>query len=492
MKVGEGLFGCQRASLDPVCIEQASDVGGDTKHGERLLGAGYNLRAEVVVGRKPVDEVQGLILRQFHCAPAVVVGGASLAICGSVIGAASPVVCPHGEYGVSIQRCSGLYISIEETCEWDLASLLAGSQSTSRRRRLVAISPWFEGTRELTADELALLATFPETGDGLQAEAVEPRHLAVVESLIERGLLVRTPVEENRGSGANPLASLWHPLAALAHRHLRWRNADVAEVLRRIQSEGGAPQLLDRLGTPPSAIHVRSDVTLQLPPVHGGTTLAELAAQRATCRNFDIARELPLALLSRLLESVYAARGTSEVSGVAVLKKNTPSAGGLHPVEAYLLVQRVEELAPGLYHYRPDIHGLESLRRLGGAEASEYASLFVARQPWFVDAHVQVILVARFQRNYWKYRNHAKAYRAVILDAGHLSQMQYLVAAELGLGAFITAAINEGDIEDAFGLDPMEQGVIAVTGFGWRGERMEVLEFDPQRQVWPDWTPDPA
>lgn len=161
-------------------------------------------------------------------------------------------------------------------------------------------------------------------------------------------------------------------------------------------------------------------------------------------------------------------------------------------MEAFLLVQHVEGLRPGLYHYRADAHALESIKALSPDEAQEYASLFVAKQPWFVDAHVQVILVARFERNYWKYRNHAKAYRAVVLDAGHLSQMQYLAATELGLAAFITAAINEGDIEDAFGLDPMEQGVIAVTGFGWRGERMKVLEFDPQRQVWPDWTPDPA
>ena len=38
---------------------------------------------------------------------------------------------------------------------------------------------------------------------------------------------------------------------------------------------------------------------------------------------------------------------------------------------------------------------------------------------------------------------------------------------------------------------PLQEGVIAVTGFGWRGERMEVLEFDPLKQVWPAWTAEP-
>ncbi|MGH8172991.1 MAG: nitroreductase family protein, partial [Rhodanobacteraceae bacterium] len=78
------------------------------------------------------------------------------------------------------------------------------------------------------------------------------------------------------------------------------------------------------------------------------------------------------------------------------------------------------------------------------------------------------------------------AYRALILDVGHLSQAMYLAATELGLAAFITAAINEVDIEQAFGLDPLEAGPLAVCGFGIRaGERSEV-EFDPLGAVWPN------
>ena len=94
-------------------------------------------------------------------------------------------------------------------------------------------------------------------------------------------------------------------------------------------------------------------------------------------------------------------------------------------------------------------------------------------------------MASRFERNFWKYRNHAKAYRATILDVGHLSQTLYLAATELGLAAFITAAINEGDIEDAFGLDPMQQGVMSVSGFGHRGVERNDIEFDPLNAVWP-------
>jgi len=389
---------------------------------------------------------------------------------------------------VSIHRRRDLFLTVREVQEWDLAALLSGRQEVAHRRCLQVASPWFEGEQEITFGELKALMSFPAEGEMLPTAAELEFDPHVLASLLERGLLVRARADEPNNSQPS---AMWHPTAALAHRQLRWRGIDVEAVLRVIQSEGGAADLLPRLGEPPELALRRlragsSPIFLPQPTDVGGRT----ESARSTCRNFDVSRQLPLNLLAQMLHTVYGAQGQSVVSGVPVLKKNSPSAGGLHPVEAYLLVQHVEGVEPGLFHYRPDTHALEPLKALSPDEAREHASLFVARQPWFVDAHVQVILAARFQRNFWKYRNHAKAYRAVILDAGHLSQMQYLAATELGLGAFITAAINEGDIEDAFGLDPMQEGVLAVTGFGWRGERMEVLEFDPLQQVWPEWSPE--
>ena len=122
---------------------------------------------------------------------------------------------------------------------------------------------------------------------------------------------------------------------------------------------------------------------------------------------------------------------------------------------------------------------------LGDDEATVLATRFVAAQTYFSVAPVLVIPASRFGRNFWKYRNHSKAYRALILDIGHLSQTLYLAATELGLGAFITAAVNEVDIEQAFGLDPLEEGPLAVCGFGYRGAERHEVEFDPNHAVWP-------
>ncbi|MGH8075665.1 MAG: putative peptide maturation dehydrogenase, partial [Lysobacter sp.] len=165
------------------------------------------------------------------------------------------------------------------------------------------------------------------------------------------------------------------------------------------------------------------------------------------------------------------------------LKKTSPSGGGLHPTEAYLIVQNVEGVARGLYHYHPIDHALEPLQP-PELPLAEFARLALAGQYWFAHAPVLVVLTPRFARSFWKYRHHAKAYRALVLDSGHLSQTLYLSATELGLGAFVTSAINEIDIEQGFGLDPLAEGPLAICGFGWRANAMNTNEFDPAGMVW--------
>jgi putative peptide maturation dehydrogenase len=270
------------------------------------------------------------------------------------------------------------------------------------------------------------------------------------------------------------------------HYGSRWEGVDTEVALQRLieNLDGG---LLEELGAAPPEVpqNVISVETVFLPKVRP-TGLDELLDRRVTCRNFDSGTSLSKEHLAAVLYRAFGARAVHEhAPGLRVLKKGVPSAGGLHPTEAYLLVQRVEGLEPGLYHYHSVDHKLEVMRRISSGDVVQLARSFVGEQPYFVDAHAFVIPVTRFRRNFWKYRNHPKSYRAIILDVGHLSQTMYLAATELGMGAFITAAVNEVDIERAFGLDPLEEGPIAVCGIGHRATERTEIELDPLHAVWP-------
>ena len=52
------------------------------------------------------------------------------------------------------------------------------------------------------------------------------------------------------------------------------------------------------------------------------------------------------------------------------------------------------------------------------------------------------------------------------MDAAHLSQTLYLVATELGLGASVTAAVEQRRHRGQLGLDGYRNGVLAACGFG--------------------------
>lgn len=312
-----------------------------------------------------------------------------------------------------------------------------------------------------------------------------------LDALLDAGLVIaETAAEGQRRIHAQRDVRLraghWWAPAAMLHRAARWSGQDAAAATEAA-GLSTAVGLRENLGPPPPAVPARGGhgPRLALARTIEPEGFDALLRRRTTCRNFDPRRALPQESLARMLERVFAAHGSWQADEDTVfLKKGSPSGGGLHPTGAYLLVQRVEGVAPGLYHYHPLDHALEPLA-VPAEPLDGLAARMVAGQHWFANAPLLVVMATRFARCFWKYRQHPKAYRAVVMDAGHLSQTLYLAATDLGLGAFVTCAINEADIEQAFGLDPLEEGAMAVCGFGWRAEEMRNAEFDPGGRVWP-------
>jgi putative peptide maturation dehydrogenase len=384
-----------------------------------------------------------------------------------------------------IRRCTHLTLAPRESLHFDLSLIAAGGSGLRSTLQWFALAPPRDAQIALTDEEVMLLGRLSPTQWSDFDELARASAPATLRNLLANGLIVA------QGSDAaerdEQLRNThWRNESAALHYMSRWRCVDTDAIQKELaETDGG--DLLSRLGPPEPVVHEwrAADKRVALHrPEH--SPLEELFRRRVTCRNFDRTCALTLEQFSTVLYRAWGARAVHDFGpNVPLLKKGVPSAGGLHATEAYLLIQRVDAIAPGLYHYHPIDHALEALRELAPADAAALARRFVAGQDYFVDAHVMVIAASRFRRTFWKYRDHAKAYRALLLDIGHLSQAQYLAATELGLGAFITAAINEVDIEQAFGLEPLEEGPLAVTGFGIRAAQRREVEWDPLNAVWP-------
>lgn len=383
-----------------------------------------------------------------------------------------------------VRRCKVLFLESREQVHFELQGLLSGGDGLRRTPQWLALAPHIGSDVEVDVDERELLGRLsPETWVDSRALAMDA---AALKRLIGKGLVLakgkRHAEWRLRDEALREVS--WFPLAATLHAFTRWDQVDAVQSMVD-NGMDTAEGLRELLGAPPPATakHNPTEAALVLPRV-APNDFDELLARRTTCRNFNADKPLPHALFAQLLQRVFAAQAQVRVSDDTVfLKKTSPSGGGLHPVEAYVIVQNVEGVAAGLYHYQSIAHALAPMPP-PAQPLRDFILQTVAQQHWFADAHVLAVLAPRFDRTFWKYRNHAKGYRVVALEAGHLSQTLYLSATEAGLGAFITGAINEVALEEALGLDPMRSGVLAVCGFGWRGEEMVTMELDPAGEVW--------
>lgn len=189
--------------------------------------------------------------------------------------------------------------------------------------------------------------------------------------------------------------------------------------------------------------------------------LGRLLAARSSVRQFE-RRPLELEKLGRLLHASYGVAGTRQVDGLTVHARPAPSAGGLYPLELYVVCQSVDELAPGAYHYDARAHELEQ-RRLGSFHAA-LADLTIG-QDMIRDAVAAVVITAIFHRTMWKYGQ--RGYRYVWLDAGHLAQNAYLVAAALGLGAVSIGGFFDRELDELL-LLPAEEHAVYLVCVGHR------------------------
>jgi SagB-type dehydrogenase family enzyme len=167
----------------------------------------------------------------------------------------------------------------------------------------------------------------------------------------------------------------------------------------------------------------------------------------------------PLALgeLSALL---WAAAGVTERrDGFAF--RTAPSAGGLYPVEHYVVVNDVEELERGLYHY--DVLG-RALERLVVADLRVPLAAAALGQRVCAEAQAVFVWTAVLERSRWKYGERFARY--VLLDAGHIAANVALAATALGLGSCQIAAFFDEEAAAILGVDPDVEPVVYMSTVG--------------------------
>jgi SagB-type dehydrogenase family enzyme len=189
-------------------------------------------------------------------------------------------------------------------------------------------------------------------------------------------------------------------------------------------------------------------VNIKLPkPVLTGKLSVEAAMLTKKCmRNFSSA-PLTAAQVSQVLWAANGNLPTDAITGATC--KVFPSAGGLYPLEAFLISGQntVEGIPAGVYRYNSVENSLNQVtpgdnRKLLAAAA--LSQMFIAQAP------AVVVIAAVFERMTGKYGPRGMNY--VFMEAGMANQNIFLQAESLGLKVAAVGAFQDAQVAAALKL----------------------------------------
>lgn len=172
----------------------------------------------------------------------------------------------------------------------------------------------------------------------------------------------------------------------------------------------------------------------------GNVSLEEALQLRRSVRRYS-EQALSINHISQLL---WSAQGITNERGF----RTAPSAGATFPLEMFLVVNNVDGLKKGLYHYDPHQHSLRFMREEDLAEPLSKACL---GQRMLREGAAVLIFAAEFERTTARYGE--RGIRYVHNEIGHASQNVHLQAAVLDLGTVVIGAYRDEEVEALLQLD---------------------------------------
>ena len=184
------------------------------------------------------------------------------------------------------------------------------------------------------------------------------------------------------------------------------------------------------------------EVELPTPRYKGKFSVEEAIFQRRSRRKYK-KEAITLKEISQIL---WAAAG-STVDVVTGATRTVPSAGACYPIETYLIVGKVKELATGIYHYNWQKHSLTLIVKGDVREELAKAAL---GQKMIKEAPVSLVFTIFYPRTTRRYGERGVRYAHI--DTGCVIQNVYLQAEALNLGTVCIGAFFDEKVKNILGI----------------------------------------
>jgi len=190
-------------------------------------------------------------------------------------------------------------------------------------------------------------------------------------------------------------------------------------------------------------------IKLPLPEYSSEISVEEALLNRRSIREYKD----QILILNELSQLLWAAQGVTDEKGF----RTAPSAGGLYPLELYVISQNVADLEQATYEYYSDSHSLKKIINTNIIEqivAAAYDQEFISQAPAII------VMTGVFERTTQKYGDRGKQY--VYIEAGHAAQNVYLQAYTLGLGTVTVGGFEPQKIQSILNLTEGEEPIYII------------------------------
>lgn len=201
---------------------------------------------------------------------------------------------------------------------------------------------------------------------------------------------------------------------------------------------------------------------VQLPePKEVTASFSEQIRSRQSNRDFAYGK-VAVDNLSQLLYWSLSPQAVPQTDDLNFTRRPHPSGGAKFPIETYLLTDAHDSLGSAIYHYRGDEHVLEHLRDVSTAEIGQIKESYV--YDFVLNIPVLCIFTYIQERNIPKYGSYGA--KLALLEAGHIAQNMYLVAAAQNMKAVALAGGDYNLLNSSIQLDGYNECGFYTVGLG--------------------------
>lgn len=180
---------------------------------------------------------------------------------------------------------------------------------------------------------------------------------------------------------------------------------------------------------------------IELPePMQLQMSLDEVIESRRSAESYS-GKYTDFAILSTILQKSYGVIERDEG-----LRRPVPSGGALYPLDLYIIVNKVNDLEKGIYHFDPYRNGIVNI---GSFNSKKFGEIFLQEEA-VKDFSFTIVVSANFWRSRFKYG--PRSYRFTFLEAGHVVQNMILIANSLNISTRPYGGFIDNELTDMIGI----------------------------------------